>query len=535
MTDALIAEFLATFDERRYPEEFLQHYELLECLSHNALGETLLVKDRQRGDHAVAKCYTDRSLLSQTAESDLLKKLHHPGLPAYIGEYQNETMRCVVREYAPGMSLDRVVREKALSRQQITSIVVQLCDILAYLHGQRPAIIHRDIKPQNIIVDEQGKITLIDFGISRAYDESAQEDTLNFGTRHYAPPEQYGFSQTDCRSDIYSLGVLLCWLLTGRADVQQAKKAIPDLRLAKIVERCTAFAPKDRFRNAAQVRDAVNGRTLRRRVLVSSFLVLSLMAAALWLNYAKIFQLPGQSGVTFEEPLIEQAVRLALEKEPGEALSEQDLLAVTELYVFGDQPAGDEETFHTIENSFINNDGTVLRGSIRVLDDLARLKNLRKLSLCYQNITDLGPLANLIYLESVDLRHNPFEDVSPLSGLSSLSALVVFDTHVSDLTSLSSCLQLSIVDAGQTRIQSTAAVEGLISVRSLVLRGAPLRSLEKLDGLPLLEEIDLAETQLLDLSPLLTLPRLQVVKVDERMQSAVKAIEKAALFEIRYQ
>ncbi len=72
-----------------------------------------------------------------------------------------------------------------------------MCDILNYLHSQNPPIIHRDIKPQNVIVDERGRVTLIDFGISRMYDAGARADTLCFGTRHYAAPEQYGFAQTD--------------------------------------------------------------------------------------------------------------------------------------------------------------------------------------------------------------------------------------------------------------------------------------------------------------------------------------------------
>jgi len=534
MTDAFIESFLATFDDSRFPEDFLHHYELMECLSYNETGETLLVKDQQTGKYCVAKCYL-KSCVSHTTESALLRNLRYPGLPGFIGEYQNDEMLCIVREFTPGKTLDKLVQERPLAWQQSVAVVVQLCDILRYLHRQTPPIIHRDIKPQNIIVSEQGKITLIDFGISRLYNETAQEDTLCFGTRHYAAPEQYGFAQTDCRSDIYSMGVLLCWLLTGKEEAQYAVKGIPNRWLAHIVEKCTAFAPKDRYQNASQVRDALTGRTTRRRILSSLSIILVILAAVFlfarspWAQMSRL-----RSGITFKEPLIEQAVRLALKKDATDEISEQELLSVTELYIFGDKAAADETTFKEYTNRFTNNDGSILRGSISVLDDLSRLKNLRKVSLCYQSIVDLTPLANLAYLESVDLHHNPIQDVSPLSHLPSLSSLVIFDTQVSDLTALRSCSRLSMVDAGYTQIKSIAALEGLGSLQTLVMRKAPLQSLAGINTFPLLEQVYLSETQLIDLSPLLDLPRLQLVEVDESMRKTAEAIAEKAQFDIIY-
>lgn len=535
MTDTFIEAFLATFDDSRFPKDFLQQYELMECLSRNELGETLLVKDRQTGKHYVAKCYSDQSLLSPTTESNLLKQLHHKGLPAYIGEYQNEGMCCIVREFAPGKPLDKLVQERPLAWQQSVAIVVQLCEILMYLHGQIPPIIHRDIKPQNIIVDEQGNITLIDFGISRAYNETEQEDTYCFGTRHYAAPEQYGFAQTDCRSDIYSLGVLLCWLLTGKEDVQHAVKGIPNRWLANIVAKCTAFAPKDRYKNADQIRDALTGRTTYRHILSFLLITLVILGAAFFFAKSPRAQVQKPNRVTFKEPLIEQAVRLALKKGAADEISEQELLSITELYVFGDKAAADEKIFKEYNNSYVNNDGTIRRGSISVLDDLTKLKNLRRVSLCYQNIIDVTPLAKLVYLEVVDLHHNPIQDVSPLAQLPSLSSLIIFDTHISDLTALRSCSHFSLVDAGYTQIRSMSALEGLSSLRALSMRKAPLQSLEGIKAFPLLEQVYLSETQLLDLSPLLDLPRLQLIEVDESMRKAAEAIAEKAQFTINYQ
>lgn len=535
MTDTFVEQFLAEFDDSCYPEEFLQKYELIECLAHNEMGETLLVKNWQTGEHYIAKCYSEQSLLSHSTENELLKNLHHEGVPSFVGEHHNENMLCVVREYAQGTPLDKLVQETPLPKQQAISIAVQLCDILKYLHGQTPAVIHRDIKPQNIIVDENGKITLIDFGISRVFDGSAHEDTVNLGTKYFAAPEQYGYAQTDCRSDIFSLGVLLCWMLTGKVEVGQAQRTVMDHRLKTIIKKCTAFAPEDRYKNAAQVRDALTGRTMRYQILALFCAVLLIVVTALFFIKPIALQSLQINKLSFQEPLIEEAVRLRLEKNADEPLTEEDLLLVDKIFIFGDKPAANEEMFSKYADSFVFKDGTVQRGAITKLDDLKKLPNLDAIYLVYQSITDLTPLADLSGLESIDLRHNPIEDVTPLSSIEALSALTLFNTRVSDLTALSSCTQLTVLDIGSSPITSMTAFDGLDSLQELVIRKAPLRSLDHIETHPMLEKIYLSETQLQDLTPLLELPRLELVEVSENMRSAADAITARARFSIVFQ
>jgi len=529
---SFIDDFIETFDDSRFPRDFLKTYELLECFSDNDLGETLLVKERQTGGYYVAKCYTTKSLLSTVTESDLLSNLHHAGLPEFIGEYRNEHMICVVRTYAQGIPLDRLVSETQLSMQCRINIIVQLCEILSHMHSQNPPIIHRDIKPQNIIVDERGKVTLIDFGISREYKEESSSDTLCMGTRFYAAPEQYGFAQSDGRTDIYSLGVLLCWLASGKVEVEQGKKVISSRRLRGVIDKCTAFAPKDRYRDVNQVRDALTGKGLRRGVLAVFAAILLLTAVFLHLGNPGQKQIQQPVGITFKEPLIEEAVRLTLEKSQDEAITEQDLLSISKLFVFGDQAAGDIEDFNRYADDFVNNGGQSVRGGINSLVDLQKLPNLRSVSLVYQNISDLTPLAKMEILENVDLRHNPVEDVSPLSGVSTLQTLSLFGTRVSDLTSLHTCPQLSVVDIGDTLVESTAALDGLAAMQVLVIRKAPLRSLENIETHPLLKEIYLSNTLVDDLSPLLKLPQLQRVEISENMRSIADPIISQAQFSI---
>lgn len=528
MSSDLAEKFLAVFDDSQYPADFLQRYELMECLAHNSQGETLLVRDQRTDELYVAKCYADRSLLPRTSESSLLRSFRHDGLPAFVGEYQNESMLCVVRGYVEGTPLDRLACQSAFSARQSTEIVGQLCDILTYLHGQNPPIIHRDIKPQNIIVDERGHITLIDFGISRTYDESARADTICFGTRFYAAPEQYGYSQSDPRSDIFSAGVLLAWLLTGLVDLEQAKKAIADRRLLAVVEKCTAFDPKDRYRNAAQLKDALAGRTRRRRRIG-----MAALAGLLLVSAALLFQ-RSTTGVHFREPLIEQAVRLSLGMDNSAQLTEADLLAVNQLFILGNQAAADSVAFNELVDEFAHG-GDMARGEIESLQDLTQLENLRNISLAYQNFSDLSPLAELPKLEVVDLRNNPqVADVSVLAGSPTLTSLTIFDTSVADLSMLSTCPRLVSLDAGAASISSMDALEGLETLKILMLRKTPLRSLDGIQEHAMLQELYLSETPLTDLNPLLELPRLQKVEVSEDMRPYAEAIADRAGFEIVY-
>lgn len=249
---AYIDDFERQFDDSRFPADFLLDYEAVECLGHSEWNETLLVKDRKTGVHAVAKCY-DAKLVSGRGEGDLLQRLQHPALPKLITNYQTESMSCVVRDYVQGVTLAEAAAE-TFSRERVIAVGLQLCDVLQYLHEQTPPVIHRDVKPENIIVKEDGTVALIDFGISRVFDENAKSDTQRLGTASFAPPEQYGFAQTDCRSDIFSLGMVLGFLLTRSTDLSVMQSGIEDRALKQIIGKCTAFAPKDRYASVTELR-----------------------------------------------------------------------------------------------------------------------------------------------------------------------------------------------------------------------------------------------------------------------------------------
>lgn len=122
----------------------------------------------------------------------------------------------VVMEHVAGETLADAVANATDRPGLVRRVFPDLCDAVSELHELfDPSVIHRDLKPGNVMVSPGG-VTLIDLGIARAYREGADQDTTHFGTRAYAPPEQFGFGQTDVTSDVYALGMLLFFCLVGR-------------------------------------------------------------------------------------------------------------------------------------------------------------------------------------------------------------------------------------------------------------------------------------------------------------------------------
>lgn len=158
----------------------------------------------------------------------------------YVAEDSDRTY--IIEEYIEGEGLDKVKQREALEVSKVLSIALQICDALLILH--KNGIIHRDIKPSNIILKGDGTIKLIDFGASRSVSFHNEHDTRILGTPGYAPPEQYGFSTTDYRSDIYSLGITLKELLDESYNG----------RLNNIIKKCIEIDPKRRVSSVEELK-----------------------------------------------------------------------------------------------------------------------------------------------------------------------------------------------------------------------------------------------------------------------------------------
>ncbi len=501
-----IYEFRRSFHDE-YPPDFLQKYDQLELLSSGRATETFLVRERGTDELFVAKCY-DRSVFSEIPENAVPNELHHSALPEYVGRFEDERVYITVRRYIEGTPLDEYAKSR-IGTDEAVRILLELTDILDCLHRQDPPVIHRDIKPENIIVKADGSIALIDFDIARRYSDGADADTQFFGTRVYAPPEQYGFSQTDCRADIYSTGVLLRFLITGSGrDSRDA--AIPQ-PLRRIVKRCTAFSPDRRYPSAKSLARAL-GRArsvhISRAGLAAALAVSAALALCAGFAAGRIMPaLSGGADVEFTEPLIESAARVQLGKSADEPLTAEELQSVTGLYIFGTEVSADGDAF----SAGLGAAHTYTRGDISSLADLALMPNITSLIISYQTLRDISGIEKLENLQSVAFMHCYLSDATPLSGLKRLNTLSLFDTNVSDLTCLASCPGLETLDVGGTLVNSCESLPATGSLVFLSLKKLRLASLDGIERLPNLETLDLLEAKITSCSALEKLAFLKCV------------------------
>lgn len=235
----------------------------------------LSLTDGSRIGPFIRKIITKESGLGKTykllfdSQNNDFSNLHVPNIYYYK---EGKDAIEIIEENIDGVNLAQFC-EKHITENEAIKIAISLSDAVTYLHENfSPSIIHRDIKPENIVISRKNSngeaelsATLIDFGIARAFDEKADNDTRAFGTRGYAPPEQFGFAQTNERSDIYSLGKVIEFLF-GKVEQKgssvssdQAPNNSDFVKLTNvIVNKACAFDPKDRFSSAKEITQILN-------------------------------------------------------------------------------------------------------------------------------------------------------------------------------------------------------------------------------------------------------------------------------------
>ncbi len=178
---------------------------------------------------------------------EILESLSHPNLPRILSVSQNgETCR-VIEEYINGTTVADILSNGLYTEKGTRKIVKEVCKALDVLHSKN--IIHRDIKPENIMIDSDGNVKLIDFDASRIYKNYKSQDTAFVGTAGFAAPEQFGINQTDPRSDIFALGILMNVMLTG----EHPSKKLYNGKLKKVIEKCINLDPNQRFASVCEL------------------------------------------------------------------------------------------------------------------------------------------------------------------------------------------------------------------------------------------------------------------------------------------
>ena len=173
-----------------------------------------------------------------------------PHLPLIYEAVEQEGENLVIEEFVQGDTLDFLLADTLFTSQETRKIVKQLCQGLWVLHSM--AAVHRDIKPENVILRGNDAV-LIDFDAARLHKPQAESDTHILGTTGFAAPEQYGLGQSDTRTDIYSLGVLMNVMLTG----QHPSKKLAEGRLGRVIQRCTQVNPAKRYKDVLHLMEAL--------------------------------------------------------------------------------------------------------------------------------------------------------------------------------------------------------------------------------------------------------------------------------------
>lgn len=180
-----------------------------------------------------------------------LINIYHKNLPIVYEAVSDGENSIIIEEYIDGVTVGDILETGLYTSKGIYKVISEVCEALKVLHGK--GIIHRDIKPENIIITDMGGVKLIDFNISRINSSNKNRDTIILGTTGFAAPEQYGISETDERSDIYAIGILINVMLTG----EHPAKKLCDGKWKKIVNKCTRINPEERFQNVEELMHSI--------------------------------------------------------------------------------------------------------------------------------------------------------------------------------------------------------------------------------------------------------------------------------------
>ena len=470
----LAAEFQRTFDRSlTLPARLEASFEIYRCLSVHEDRALWLLHRRADGASFLLRTGSDMGRIREEFQLLVRASQAIPGsVPWPVDYFEENGSAWFLRSWMAGQPLDQWREARGgCSDRECAEIGRQLCALLQTLHSLEPPVIHRDIKPENLIMGEDGKLGIVDFDTARVYRDGLARDTKCLGTEATAAPEQYGFAQTDPRTDLYALGMTLLWLRTGSYEREELRKLRPWLR--KALERATEFSPDRRFASCRRLSKALKPRVKGKWLAVSAAVLVLLAALLAGVRYQnrementlatveeenRVLQMRLDAAeaerkraleearalekpVEFRSECLELAVRSTLYKPEGE-ITFGDLQQVTRIALVGWRTFSADSAFSYVHNGILN--GEVLDpaavGDVEDLSLLASMPNLRELILCDQLVSDLSPLEGLP-LQTLYLCHIPAEDYSVLSSLTQLRELTLSDgSEMRPIRTLQGCL-----------------------------------------------------------------------------------------------
>lgn len=515
------------------PEDMQEHWTVYECLKESEDSSTFLVKETATGILCVLKWGRNRQAEFLRNEMEIMEKMADrklSGIPKTYRIFEENGEVYLVREYIEGMSLAQMVLQKGgISEAEICRISRKICQTAEQFQNPDEPMIHRDIKPENIVVTPGGEVVFIDFGTMRSYKKDGSRDTFVVGTRGTAAPEQYGYTQTDQRTDVYAIGQTMLYMVSESYEMNQLSECAVSRRMKKIIEKACSFEPDKRYGDAAQLRRAVEKcqANNRKKVYKKAGAVFGLIAAGYILA---IFSPDGtvienkrietaeqsaaeeqiQAEITFREELIEEAVRKELGLSKTDKITASMLENVRKLRIVGKEILDDEDTFWGEGHHVDGKDSSFgsVRGNITDLSDLAQMVNLEELALCNQKIEDISGLKELP-LKKLYLSKNMITDFSVLLNLIDLDTLCIMENPAENLSVIGECtgiLRLNIQGMNLTDIDflKNLSLDYLdmsnVEVKNNIFE--PLTEMKKLDTLCMCDVNEAAAETLSQMSTL---------------------------------
>lgn len=221
-----------------YIKKLFTGYSLVSVLSEKNGCKVLRLRNRAKGKDMVL-----RSFPQHLDAYEVLCRLRCENLPEIYDAIDLDDGQIVLKEYIDGITVAQVMEGGKYRYHGAKKVLSGVCHALKVLHNY--GFVHRDVKPENVMIGSDGRVVLIDFNASRKVSEACK-DTVIMGTVGYASPEQLGLSQSDARTDIYAVGVLLNVMLTGFHPSKKLARGKP----GRIVKKCTAINPDDRYKSA---------------------------------------------------------------------------------------------------------------------------------------------------------------------------------------------------------------------------------------------------------------------------------------------
>lgn len=478
------------------PVEMQEHWNAEEYLKESEESFTILVRENVSGILCVLKWGRKLQAEMLCNEMEILQKLTDMGLtgiPKAYRIFEENSGVYFLREYIEGTPLSQMVLQKGgIQERELCRISIKICRAAEQFQKLEDPMIHRDIKPENIVITHGGEVAFIDFGTMRSYKKDSQRDTFVVGTRGTAAPEQYGYNQTDQRTDVYAIGRTMLYMATESYELDQILECGVNRELKKIIKKACSFEPDKRYADAAELGRAIekcqennkkNGYKKAGAVvglIAAGYVLAILFPGTTVIKNGRIIadnnvtedqisaentqeegtdqnteqsQNPEQisdakqsqdNQIIFKEELIEAAVRKELNLSETDEITADMLENVRKLRIVGKEILDNEDGFwgigHHIDGKD-NNFGSV-RGSITDLSDLTQMTNLEELALCNQRIEDISGLKDLP-LKELYLSKNMITDFSVIQSLIDLDILCILENPAVDLSPLRDCGNIS--------------------------------------------------------------------------------------------